>query len=182
LEGDPRFRFSSLKKPIIVGIDPGTTTALASLDLNGNILSLQSRKNLKRSDIISLIIEQGNPIIVASDIYPVPHNVEKIAASFNCKLLHPEENYSRKAKWSYMKTNFSDSYRNKKLYKNRHERDALLAAFFGWNSIKSLVQRIAQRLEQEDMMEYHNQVASRVILEGKSITSAIESDFSRYLF
>ncbi len=163
-----------LRNPIIVGIDPGTTTAAVILDLSGNILSIQSGKNLKRSDVINLILEKGDPIIIASDVYPVPKSIEKLAASFNCKLIHPEENYSRRDKWSFMRSNFEETYRHKKLYKNRHERDALLAAIFGWNAIKALVNKIETRLEGEEIFEYRDQIKSKVILEGRSISSAMK--------
>ena len=39
-------------KLIVVGIDPGTTTAYAILDLEGNIVVLKSSKNLGLSGVL----------------------------------------------------------------------------------------------------------------------------------
>ena len=50
-----RIRFRALRvKPqyLIVGIDPGTTTAVASLDLDGNLLHLQSSRQISMSEVI----------------------------------------------------------------------------------------------------------------------------------
>ena len=41
--------------PLIVGIDPGTTTGVAVFDLSGNLILIKSGKNLARSDISRII-------------------------------------------------------------------------------------------------------------------------------
>jgi len=77
------------KKWVIVGYDPGLTVGIAIIDLNGNILSLKSFKEASHSDIVLEIISRGRAIIVASDVYPPPKMVKKLAASLNSKIFSP---------------------------------------------------------------------------------------------
>ena len=44
-------------KFIIVGIDPGTTTAIAALDLEGNLLHLSSSRQTSLSDVIESLFQ-----------------------------------------------------------------------------------------------------------------------------
>ena len=41
---------------IIIGIDPGTTTAFSILDVNGNLLKIASYKNFGLSALISMVV------------------------------------------------------------------------------------------------------------------------------
>ncbi|HZD43509.1 MAG TPA: DUF460 domain-containing protein, partial [Methanomicrobiales archaeon] len=60
MSGKPRY--------IIVGIDPGTTTAIAALDLDGNLMDLSSSRQMTMSDIIEHLYHIGKPLVVASDV------------------------------------------------------------------------------------------------------------------
>ena len=44
------------KKHLIVGVDPGTTTGMAILDLEGNLLRLHSSRTMSLKDLIHMII------------------------------------------------------------------------------------------------------------------------------
>ncbi|MBI5389158.1 DUF460 domain-containing protein [Candidatus Woesearchaeota archaeon] len=44
------------KTLLIVGIDPGTTTAYAVLDLEGNVLKTHAQKDIDLGDVIKAII------------------------------------------------------------------------------------------------------------------------------
>ncbi|MCZ7398959.1 MAG: DUF460 domain-containing protein [Candidatus Methanoperedens sp.] len=68
---------------IIVGIDPGTTTAIAVLTLEGELQMLHSSRTISIPDVIEMIAEQGRPLIIASDVFPTPNAVEKIRRAFN---------------------------------------------------------------------------------------------------
>lgn len=64
LSGKPRY--------LIVGIDPGTTTAFAALDLDGNLLHLQSSRQMNMGDVIEALYKVGKPLIIASDVQDMP--------------------------------------------------------------------------------------------------------------
>ncbi|MDO8724729.1 MAG: DUF460 domain-containing protein [Candidatus Methanoperedens sp.] len=104
---------------IIVGIDPGTTTAVAVLTLTGELRKLHSSRTISIPEVIEMISEEGRPLIIASDVFPTPNAVEKIRRAFNAVLGTPEELIS-----TGDKIEFAKPYE----YSNAHERDAIAAA------------------------------------------------------
>jgi len=50
---------------VVVGIDPGTTTAAAVVNLNGELLNVTSSRSTNTADVIEWIIERGRPVVVA---------------------------------------------------------------------------------------------------------------------
>ena len=80
-----------LKELLIVGIDPGTTTAYALLDLNGNLLDVNSSKNYDLGTLIKVIAEKGLPLIVGCDKKNVPWFVQDFATKTGAKVISPEE-------------------------------------------------------------------------------------------
>ncbi len=121
----------------IVGVDPGATTAVAVIDLNGNLIDVSSRKGWKASDVIEYISSLGKPVIVATDKCSPPDFVQKIRASFNAVLHAPKEDMSVEKKKS-----LTSKYR---LF-NDHERDALAAAIDAYNTHKNKFRNIERRL------------------------------------
>jgi len=161
--------------PLIVGIDPGTTTGVAVFDLSGNLLLIKSGKNLSKSDISRIISDAGNPIIVSSDINPIPRAVEKIAISFSARLIEPGETFSRKEKHEtakeYMRL-------HGKAWKNRHERDALVSGIYAYKQVRQMVERINSKLRKGGISSpsVMNKVLAEVLLQKKSIDYVIKSN------
>ena len=93
-----------------MGFDPGLTVGIAIIDLSGNIISLKSFKEASHSDIVLEIISHGRAIIVASDVYPPPKMVKKLAASLNAKIYSPPKVMTIESKnemvEEYIKGNF----------------------------------------------------------------------------
>ena len=56
-------RIHKSHRPIIVGFDPGLTVGIAILDLKGNLISLESFKEIRRSEIVSHIIDYGITVL-----------------------------------------------------------------------------------------------------------------------
>ena len=81
--GKPRY--------MIVGIDPGTTTALAALDLDGNLLHLESPRQMTMSDVIEALYKVGKPLVIASDVEEMPFTVEKIRRAFSAIAYTPKQ-------------------------------------------------------------------------------------------
>jgi len=102
---------------VIVGIDPGTTTAAAVVGLDGTVHALYSSRTSDTADVTEWIIEQGRPIIVAAaDVEPMPETVEKFRRSFDAAGWRPTTDLPVDEKLHRTReTN----------YDNDHERDAL---------------------------------------------------------
>jgi predicted RNase H-like nuclease (RuvC/YqgF family) len=135
-----RIRFRALRvKPqyLIVGIDPGTTTAVAALDLDGNLLHLQSSRQTSMSDVIESLYKVGKPLVIASDVHDMPFSVEKIRRAFNAVPYSPRQDITVETKHQ-----LTEQYE----YMNDHERDALAAALDAYRQYRNKFQNVAKRV------------------------------------
>ena len=133
-----RFRPLSGKPPyLIVGIDPGTTTAIAALDLDGNLLLLQSSRQISMSGVIEALYRVGKPLIIASDVHEMPFSVEKIRRAFNATAYTPRQDMSVEAKQA-----LTSAYS----CQNDHERDALSAALEACRTYRNKFQNLRKRV------------------------------------
>lgn len=117
-----RIQFRPLKaRPpyLIVGIDPGTTIGIAALDLNGELIKVHSSRQMNMGDVIEFLYSIGKPIIIASDVSPMPFSVDKIRRSFQAVAYTPRQDISVETKYE-----LAGLFQ----YSNDHERDALTAA------------------------------------------------------
>jgi len=136
-----RIRFeplSSRPRYLIVGLDPGTTTGIAALDLDGNLVLLSSSRQMTMSDIVEELYRAGKPLIIASDVQQMPYSVEKIRRAFNAIPYTPKQSLSVEAKYD-LTAPFS--------YTNDHERDALSAALDAYRSLQNKFRNIAKRVQ-----------------------------------
>ncbi|KDE55955.1 DUF460 domain-containing protein [Methanoculleus sp. MH98A] len=129
LSGRPRY--------LIVGLDPGTTTGIAAVDLDGNLVLLTSSRQMTMSDIVEELYRAGKSLIVASDVQQMPYSVEKIRRAFNAIPYTPKQSLSVEAKYD-LTARFS--------YTNDHERDALSAALDAYRSLQSKFRNIVKRV------------------------------------
>jgi len=146
-----------LQQPIIVGLDPGINVGLAILDIHGRLISVISRREMKRSDIIKEIDEKGRPIVVACDVRPASETVEKIASTFGSKLFTPEQDLSTSEK--------VDLTRGFKL-KDNHQQDALASAIKAYRTYSKLIEKIEKKLEETNQTELFPEVMVRMLKEG----------------
>jgi predicted RNase H-like nuclease (RuvC/YqgF family) len=128
---------SRAKRYLIAGIDPGTTTAVAIMDLAGNLISIRSKKDWSLSEVIEYITEHGKPVIIATDKKNPPELVSKLKATFNAVLYSPKEDLNVEKK--------RDLTCEFKIL-NDHERDALAAAMDAFNYYKSKFRNIERRI------------------------------------
>ncbi|WP_135829605.1 DUF460 domain-containing protein [Halorussus halobius] len=146
---------------VLVGIDPGTTTAVAVADLDGEVLDVLSTRTADTAEVIEWIIERGRPVVVAADVEPMPETVEKIRRSFDA------------AGW----TPASDLPVDEKLHRTReydddndHERDAMAAALYAFDDHADQFDRIAEKVPPNvDLGE----VIARVVAGGDSVETAL---------
>jgi predicted RNase H-like nuclease (RuvC/YqgF family) len=158
-----------MESKLIIGIDPGTTTAIAMLDLNGNIICVESRKNFSVSAVSKFILENGEPVVISTDIQQIPKFIEKVAANFCAKTIIPEESVERRWKNALVKKYLKEM---KKEYKptNKHEKDALAAAIMAFKKIRPLFNRIEQEAGRGNADE---SIKSDVLLKRKNIKSVL---------
>lgn len=129
LSGRPRY--------LIVGLDPGTTTGIAAVDLDGNLVLLTSSRQMTMSDIVEELYRAGKPLIVASDVQPMPYSVEKVRRAFNAIPYTPKQSLPVEAKYE-LTASFT--------WTNDHERDALSAALDAYRSLQSKFRNITKRV------------------------------------
>ena len=122
---------------IIAGVDPGTTTALAVLTLEGELRKLHSSRTISIPEVIEMIAEEGRPLIIASDVFPAPNSVEKIRRAFNAVPGSPEDIITTEDKIEMAKP-FE--------YSNPHERDAIAAAVSVFRKNKNRFEQIKKKL------------------------------------
>lgn len=121
---------------IIVGVDPGTTTAVAILDLDGKLIEVSSSRVSSIPDIIEHISEKGRPVVIATDVVPPPAAVEKIKRAFKAVLFTPNERISVEEKVRLAKPAG---------YGNDHERDSIAAAVKAFNTYKNKFTQIDKK-------------------------------------
>ena len=133
-----RFRPLSIKpRYLIVGIDPGTTTAVAALDLDGNLLHLLSSRQMNMADVIESLYKVGKPLIIATDVQEMPYSVEKIRRAFSAIAFIPKQDVSVDTK-----VEITAPFE----YANDHERDALSAALNAYRQYRHKFQNLLKRI------------------------------------
>ncbi|MDD4256060.1 MAG: DUF460 domain-containing protein, partial [Methanofollis sp.] len=125
------------RKSLIVGIDPGTTTGIGAVDLDGEVVDLYSSRQMGTADIIEHLRGVGKPLIIASDVTPMPDTVEKVRRAFNAIAYVPPQDRSVEGK---VEMTVGTGYANP------HERDALSAALDAYRSNKNKFLNIAKRV------------------------------------
>jgi len=159
------------KKSFILGLDPGTTCGIAAIDLNGYFHFLDSRRGFPRSEIISLAISLGEPVVVASDVSPPPDLVNKISSTLNAVLYVPNQPISLQDKIDTVRS-FAEEEGIE--VKNDHERDALAAALKAYHHYQNKLRQIEARVRSMDAPPPLDEVKTLVI-RGHSIKDSIEA-------
>jgi len=162
---------------IIVGFDPGLTVGIAILDLKGNLISLKSFKKIRKSEIISHIIDYGRTVLLATDVCPTPKTVRKLASSLNSKIWSPYRNMSVESKIDIVDSYLQDNNKDKTSFvlpQNAHERDALAAAVKTYRDHINKFRQIEKRAEKAKLTESAVDAIKAMVINGTSISNAIE--------
>ena len=150
------------RDPVIVGVDPGTTTAVAVLDLDGTVLDVLSTRTADNADIVEWIIERGRPLVFAADVAPMPGAVEKLRRSFDAAGWHPESDLPVDEKL----------HRTRECgYDNDHERDALAAALFAADDHADRFDRIRAKVPPTVDVD---EVLARVVSGDESVEAVLD--------
>ncbi|MFK8214741.1 DUF460 domain-containing protein [Haloferax volcanii] len=146
---------------VIVGIDPGTTTAVAVVGLDGRVLDVHSTRTADTAAVIEWLIERGRPSLVAADVQPMPETVEKFRRSFDAAGWAPASDIPVDEKLH--RTRDID-------YENDHERDALAAALFAFDDHEDQFERISRKVPADVDRE---EVIARVLTSEESVEAVL---------
>ncbi len=152
-----------MPKPLVVGVDVGTTSAIAIFDLKRNLLYSESKRDFSYSDMISRITKFGMPLIIATDKQKIPMTIRKLAAQFNCKIFNPDHDLDVEEKNNIVNVSIKDE----------HEKDAIASAMFAYKSYAAQFTNIDKNLP-SDMKEYSDKIKEMILnKEAKNISEAI---------
>jgi predicted RNase H-like nuclease (RuvC/YqgF family) len=122
---------------VVVGVDPGTTTAVAIVGLDGEVLDVLSTRTADSAEVTEWIVERGRPVIVAADVTPMPSTVEKLRRSFDAAGWTPDRD---------LPVDVKQHRTREEGYDNDHERDAMAAAFGAFDAHRDQFERIAAKV------------------------------------
>jgi len=146
---------------VLVGVDPGTTTAVAIADLEGELLDVLSTRTADTADVVEWIVERGRPVLVAADVEPMPETVEKLRRSFDAAGWIPDSDLPIDTK-QHRAPDHS--------YDNDHERDAVAAVLSAFDDHEDQFGRIARKVPRD---VDRGEVTARVLAEDVSVESVL---------
>ncbi|WP_436346349.1 DUF460 domain-containing protein [Natronorubrum sp. FCH18a] len=146
---------------VVVGIDPGTTTAVAIVSLEGEVLDVWSSRTSDTADVIEWIVERGRPIIVAADVTPMPETVEKFRRSFDAAGWTPT---------SDLPIDEKQHRTREEPYDDDHQRDAMAAALYAVDAHEDQFERIADKLPPG---LDRGEVTARVVADEESVEAVL---------
>lgn len=132
-------------QPLIVGIDPGTTTAYAALTLQGEIVKVESSKRFDLKVLLETISRHGQPVLVGCDKAVVPSFVRRFATQFGAKVVRPKQDLTVRDKKMVV---------GKIKIRNDHESDALASALLSHRKYASLFEKTDAYLQHQGKPQY----------------------------
>lgn len=160
---------------LIAGIDNGATKGYALLDLNGQLIKINSSKKFTLASIIKEISMQGKVVRIGSDVSRCPQFIKKIATSLNAGIYIPKEDILIRKKNQLSSVYLREKkLRDKIKLKDHHQRDALAAAILALKSLRPLLNKINNHLNQNNMQHLSEEVKERVIVNKIPITQAMK--------
>ncbi len=131
----------------IIGLDPGTTSAYAIIDVHGNLLACSSGKNTSLADTIAGVMNTCSPVIVGTDKARVPSFVEEFARKTGAAVVSPSEDLSRNEKRELLSRMSVDSVAD-----DAHQQDSIAAALFAWKQHLPKIQKMQFFLREHDLL------------------------------
>jgi len=147
---------------VIVGVDPGTTTAVAIVGLDGELLDVLSTRTADTAAVTEWIVERGRPVIVAADVTPMPETVEKLRRSFDAAGWAPERD---------LPVDTKQHRTREEGYDNDHERDAMAAALFAFDHHEDQFDRVSAKVPPGQEV---GPVLARVVAGEESVETVLD--------
>lgn len=159
------------ERPVIIGLDPGIVAGIAVMDLNGNLLFVDSGLALDKMSIVRMVTKFGNPVIVASDVRCAPMIVEKIASILGCLIYTPPRDLSVEEKRRIIQEHIANF---KEVIKNSHQRDAVAAALKAYFNFKNKFMQLEAKARELNLSRLQIERAKALVIRGLTIKEAIE--------
>ena len=118
---------------LIVGVDPGTTTGLASVDFTGRVIDLFSSKDLGLDKAIEHLVSLGSISILATDVTPAPGFVLRMASKLGAVVYSPPESALVLDKIALTRSHRTE---------DAHQRDSLAAALIAYSAYRNKFAKI----------------------------------------
>lgn len=152
-----------MKRTLIIGIDPGTTVGYACLDHHGAEVLVGSKRNMSFSELISLLIGSGRPLIIGTDKKSLPSYIKKAASNLGAKALTPPDDLTHEEKRALVATKCGDA----------HSFDALAAARYAYDQVKATIAKVEKYFENNSPDADIDKVLELVLLHEVNIRQAI---------
>jgi predicted RNase H-like nuclease (RuvC/YqgF family) len=150
---------------MIVGVDPGKTSAIACIGLDGKLIGTAHKSQAGAGWIIESISELGTPSIVAVDKKTPSKIAERVNAAFHSRMFIPDKDISTAEKRPAAAAAG---------IKNQHERDAYAAAIKAYNAYANKLKQ-AERISKEmKVSESSIDAIKAKVLDRYSVKEAIE--------
>lgn len=143
-----------MNKLLIVGVDPGTTLGYAVMDIDGDVLNVDSSKQLNTSTLIARIRDYGKVLIVGCDRAKIPYFVNNFAVKIGAKVSAPKRDLTINEKKALAR-NFE--------VKNSHQIDALASCLNAYKNIRPLLDEIDVFLRKRKKQRFSEKVKETVI-------------------
>ncbi|MDP7180276.1 MAG: DUF460 domain-containing protein [Candidatus Woesearchaeota archaeon] len=150
---------------LIAGIDPGTTAGYAIIDLEGNVVSVDSSKELDINSLITKLIPFGRVVIIGTDKKKNPGFIEKLGIKLGAKVISPDYDLKVVEKREVVR---------KFKTKNQHEEDALASAFFALRKMRPLLNKVNVYVEHYGRESIKEQLLEMVLSKGLNIRDSLE--------
>ncbi|MDE1851790.1 MAG: DUF460 domain-containing protein [Candidatus Micrarchaeota archaeon] len=142
-----------LMKHTIIGIDSGKTAAVVSIDLDGNVVGIDTGRFVGLEWFVDRIREKGTPVVIASDKRNAQSLVHRLAAIFGSSIFTPDADVSVDRK---------QQIAHGRELENLHERDALAAAMIAYNSYANKLKQ-AEKIAKERHVQDVDRIKALVI-------------------
>lgn len=156
---------------LFVGIDPGTTVGISAVTLDGDPVLVKSSRTMAMPDVIEALYTAGRPLVVATDVHPMPASVERIRRAFSAVAYIPKADRTVEEKRALC---------GDIPYGNDHERDSLSAAMDAFRAYQPKFRNVAKRVPPgHDLDEVRAGVVRGLSLEqilGKRAPAPIEEE------
>ncbi|NPA04563.1 MAG: DUF460 domain-containing protein [Crenarchaeota archaeon] len=169
-------RQASPRRFLIVGIDPGISTAVAAIDINGTLVFTESRRSLDRQEIVSMIYRHGHPVLIATDVKPAPDMVKKLASMLRVPLYEPPNSMSVEEKQEIVEEYLSRS--EVRVTLDSHQRDALAAALKAYQVLEPKLRQAESHVARLGL-DIDRDAVKAWIIKGASIAEAIENELEK---
>ena len=120
----------------IVGFDPGVTSGVAVISLNGEVLLLKSFRNSRFDELVGGIADVAKPVIVATDVSPPAHSAIRLSKTFGATLYYPTISLTVAEK---------QNLTSKEEVGDLHQRDALASAMAAYKTYRPMIDKIRQK-------------------------------------